>query len=105
MKRIRKGDEVIVTAGKDRGKRGKVLRLEGDQRVLVENVNRVKRHMRGNPLQGKPGGILDREAFIDVSNVALFNPVTQKADKVGFRFLADGKKVRFFKSNGEIIDN
>ncbi len=105
MKRIRKGDEVIVVTGKDRGKRGKVLRLEGDQRVLVESVNMVKRHMRGNPLQGKPGGILDREAFVHVSNVALFNPVTQKADKVGFRFLADGKKVRFFKSNGEIIDN
>lgn len=104
MRKIRKGDEVIVIAGKDKGKRGKIIRLVGEQRVVVENINLVKRHTKPNPMRSKAGGILDKEMPLHISNVALYNPATQKADKVGFRFLEDGRKVRFFKSNNEIID-
>jgi large subunit ribosomal protein L24 len=105
MKRIRKGDEVVVITGKDKGKRGIVLRVLPDRdRVVVENVNMAKRHTRGNPMQGKPGGIIEKEMPIHVSNVALFNPATGKPDRVGFRTLEDGRKVRFFKSNGEVVD-
>lgn len=104
MKKIRKGDDVIVISGKDKGKRGAVLRCLEDDRVLVEGINKVKRHMRPNPVKGQPGGILDKEMPIHVSNVALVNPATQKADRVGFKTLDDGRKVRLFKSNGETVE-
>lgn len=105
MNKIRKGDEVVVLAGKDKGKRGTVRRvLPQDDKVVVENINMVKRHTKGNPMQGTPGGIIEKEMPIDASNVALWNPVTQKADRVGFRFLEDGSKVRYFKSNNEVVD-
>jgi len=104
MQRIRKGDEVVVTAGRDKGKRGTVLRRVGDQLVVVEGVNRVKKHQRPNPMKGVTGGIVDKNMPIHVSNIALFNPATQKADRIGFKSLADGRKVRVFKSNGEQVD-
>ncbi|MCB1917188.1 MAG: 50S ribosomal protein L24 [Rhodocyclaceae bacterium] len=104
MNKIRKGDEVVVLAGKDRGRRGTVLRRVDAQRVVVEGVNRVKKHVRPNPMKGQVGGIVEKEMPIDVSNVALFNAGTQKGDRVGFRVLEDGRKVRFFKSNGELVD-
>ncbi len=104
MKRIRKGDEVVVIAGKDKGRQGAVLRVYDDGRVLVENVNVVKKHQRGNPQGGVPGGIIDKEMPVDESNVMLFNPVTQKPDRVGFRVLENGQKVRYFKSNDEVLD-
>lgn len=103
MNKIRKGDEVAVLTGKDKGKRGTVLRvLEGA--VVVEGINRVKKHVRPNPLKGQVGGIVEKEMPIDSSNVALFNAATQKADRVGFKVLEDGRKVRVFKSNGEVVD-
>ena len=104
MQRIRKGDEVQVRAGKDKGKRGNVLRMVDDEHVVVEGVNVVKKHTRPNPQQGLAGGILEKEMPIHISNVGIFNPVTGKSDRVGFKQLEDGKKVRFFKSNGEVID-
>jgi large subunit ribosomal protein L24 len=104
MNKIRKGDEVVVLAGKDKGRRGAVLRRVDDERVVVEGVNRVKKHVRPNPMKGETGGIVEKEMPIHVSNVALFNPVQQKADRVGFKVLEDGRKVRFFKSNGELVD-
>lgn len=104
MRRIRKGDDVIVIAGKDRGKRGTVLRVMGAEHFLVEGANKVKKHQKPNPMKGVTGGIVEREMPIHVSNVAIFNPVTQKADRVGFKTLGDKRKVRFFKSNGEVID-
>ncbi|RTE87643.1 MULTISPECIES: 50S ribosomal protein L24 [Gammaproteobacteria] len=101
--KIRRDDEVIVLAGKDKGKRGKVLKvLTGEDRVVVEGVNIVKKHQKSNPAMNEPGGIIEKEAPIQVSNVAIFNPTTSKADRVGFK-IEDGKKVRFFKSNNEII--
>lgn len=102
MNKIRKGDEVVVLTGKDKGKRGAVLRV-GDGAVLVEGVNRVKKHTKPNPIKGQVGGIVEKEMPVNVSNVALFNPATQKADRVGFKVLEDGKKVRIFKSNGEVV--
>ncbi|OQW94677.1 MAG: 50S ribosomal protein L24 [Beggiatoa sp. IS2] len=105
MQKIRRGDEVLVITGKSKGKQGKVIRIAGEDRVFVENVNLVKRHTKGNPLRNVPGGILDKEMPIHISNIALVNPATNKADKVGFKFLEDGKKVRYFKSNGEVIEN
>ncbi|MBS0347163.1 MAG: 50S ribosomal protein L24 [Proteobacteria bacterium] len=103
MNKIRKGDEVAVLTGKDKGKRGTVLRvLEGA--VVVEGINRVKKHVRPNPLKGQVGGIVEKEMPIDTSNVALFNAATQKADRVGFKVLEDGRKVRVFKSSGEVVD-
>jgi large subunit ribosomal protein L24 len=104
MQRIRKGDEVVVTTGRDKGKRGTVLRRVDAEHVVVEGVNRVKKHQRPNPMKGVTGGIVDRDMPIHVSNVALFNPATQKADRVGFKRLEDGRKVRVFKSNGEQVD-
>ncbi len=102
-RRIRKGDDVIVLTGKDKGKRGTVLAVIGD-RVLVENINIAKKHMKPNPNKGEPGGIVDKEMPLDISNVALFNPATNKGDRVGFKILEDGRKVRVFKSNGEVVD-
>lgn len=103
MNKIRKGDEVVVLAGKDKGKRGAVLRCVDAERVVVDGVNRVKKHAKPNPVKGQVGGIVEKEMPIHVSNVAVFNPVSQKADRVGFKTLEDGKKVRFFKSNGELL--
>jgi large subunit ribosomal protein L24 len=105
MKKIRKGDEVVVITGKDKGKRGVVVRvLKDENKVIVENINMAKRHTKGNPQKGSPGGIIEKEMPLDISNVALWNPVLNKADKVGFRFLEDGRKVRYFKSNEEVVD-
>ncbi|MCK0510516.1 50S ribosomal protein L24 [Aromatoleum buckelii] len=104
MNKIRKGDEVVVLAGKDRGRRGVVLSRVDDERLVVEGVNRVKKHVRPNPLKGEVGGIVEKEMPLHVSNVALFNPAAQKGDRVGIRVLEDGRKVRFFKSNGELVD-
>ena len=101
--KIRKGDDIIVLAGKDKGKRGTVLAVLED-RVLVENVNLAKKHVKPNPMKGEPVGIVEKEMPLHISNVALFNPVTNKADRVGFRTLDDGRKVRIFKSNGEVVD-
>jgi large subunit ribosomal protein L24 len=103
MKRIRKGDEVIVIAGKNKGQRGEVLRVL-DDRVVVQNVNLVKRHTKPNPNANQPGGIIEREASIDASNVMLFNPAVNKGDRVGFKTLEDGRKVRVFRSSGEVVD-
>jgi large subunit ribosomal protein L24 len=104
MNKIRKGDDVVVVAGKDKGKRGTVLNRVDDDRLLVEGVNRVKKHCKPNPMKGQPGGIAEKEMPIHISNVALFNPATQRADRVGFKMLDDGRKVRVFKSNGEVVD-
>lgn len=103
MQKIRRGDDVIVIAGKERNKRGKVIRMIGKEKILVENVNLVKRHTKGNPLRNTSGSIVDKEMPLHISNVALINPTTNKADKVGFKFLEDGTKVRFFKSTGEVF--
>ncbi|KAF0098618.1 MAG: 50S ribosomal protein L24 [Betaproteobacteria bacterium] len=103
MRKIRKGDEVIVTTGKDKGKRGTVLRvLEGA--LVVEGVNRVRKAVKPNPMRGTTGGFMDKDMPIDISNVALFNPATSKGDRVGIKTLEDGRMVRFFKSNGEVVD-
>ena len=104
MQRIKKGDDVIVIAGRDKGKRGNVLKVTDDGRALVDNINLVKRHTRGNPNTGETGGIIEKEAPIQLSNIALYNPATKKADRVGFKTLEDGRKVRFFKSNNEVVD-
>ncbi|MDP6123286.1 MAG: 50S ribosomal protein L24 [Arenicellales bacterium] len=104
MERIKKGDEVIVLAGRDSGKRGTVLRVFKDGRALVDNVNLVKKHAKPNPNKGETGGIVEKEAPIQLSNIGLYNPVTEKADRVGFKVLEDGRKVRYFKSNGEVVD-
>jgi large subunit ribosomal protein L24 len=103
MEKIRKGDDVVVTTGRDKGRRGTVLGCLDDDMLLVEGVNRVKKHTRANPMKGQPGGILEKEMPIHLSNVALFNPSTQKGDRVGFKVLEDGSKVRVFKSNGELV--
>ena len=105
MRRIRKDDEVVVITGKDKGRRGKVMRIvEDGERVIVAGVNMVKRHTKPNPARNVAGGIVEREAAIHISNVMLFNPLTRKGDRVGFRVLEDGRKVRFFKSNNEVVD-
>ena len=104
MERIKKGDQVIVLTGRDRGKRGSVLRRVDKDHVLVEGINRVKKHQRPNPMKNQPGGIIDKEMPIHISNISLLNPQTQKADRVGFKLLDDGRKVRVFKSNGEMVD-
>lgn len=104
MQKIKQGDEVIVIAGRSKGQRGNVLKRLDDRRLLVENVNMVKKHVKGNPRTGENGGITDKEAPIQISNVMIFNPHTQKGDRVGFKTLEDNRKVRFFKSNGEVID-
>ena len=105
MARIRKGDEVVVIAGKDKGRRGSVLRVFADGKVLVENVNIAKKHQRPNPTAGKPGGIISKEMPIDASNVMIFNTQAEKGDRVGFRKLENGQKVRYFKSNSEVLDS
>ncbi len=104
MQRIRKGDEVVVITGRDKGKRGTVLRRVNAEYLVVEGVNRVKKHQRPNPMKGVTGGIVDKDMPVHVSNIALFNPATQKADRVAFKQLQDGRKVRVFKSNGEQVD-
>ncbi|MDD9856604.1 MAG: 50S ribosomal protein L24 [Gammaproteobacteria bacterium] len=108
MQRIKKGDDVIVIAGRDKGKRGNVLRIvhrrHGADRALVDNVNLVKRHTKGKPQSGESGGIITREAPIDLSNLALYNPASGKGERVGFKTLEDGRKVRYFRSNGEVVD-
>ena len=103
MEKIRKGDEVVVITGKDKGKRGTVLLRVDEEHVLVEGVNRAKKHVKPNPMKGEVGGIREKEMPVDQSNVALINPQTKKADRVGFKVLADGKKVRVFKSSGEQV--
>ena len=103
MEKIRKGDDVVVLAGKDKGKRGTVLARSDAEHVVVEGGNRVKKHVKPNPVKGVVGGIIEKEMPLHVSNVALYNPATRKADRVGFRKLEDGTKVRFFKSNGEVL--
>jgi large subunit ribosomal protein L24 len=105
MNRLRKGDRVIVIAGKNKGQKGEVLRvLDGGERVIVANVNLVKRHTKPNPQAGRPGGIIEREAPIHSSNVMLYNPATGKGERVGFKVLEDGRKVRVFRSSGEVVD-
>ena len=104
MRKIRKGDDVVVLTGRDRSKRGTVLRVVDADHLLVEGINRVKKHQRPNPAKGDTGGIIDKEMPIHISNVALFNPLTKKADRIGIRQLEDGRRVRFFKSNGEVVD-
>ena len=104
MKKIKREDDVIVIAGKDNGKRGTVNRVMSDGRLVVSGINMIKRHTKPNPQLGTPGGIIEKEAPIQASNVAIFNPTTNKADRVGFKVLEDGKKVRVFKSNDELVD-
>ena len=104
MSKIRKGDEVVVLSGRDKGKRGTVLQIIENNRILVDNVNVIKKHVKPNPNRGETGGIIEKEAPIQISNVALFNPNTNKADRVGYKLLEDGRKVRVFKSDGEVAD-
>jgi large subunit ribosomal protein L24 len=104
MQRIKKGDEVVVLCGRDKGKRGTVMRRISSDYLVVEGVNRVKKHQRPNPMKGITGGIVDKDLPIHISNVALFNPATKKADRVGVKTLQDGRKVRVFKDNGEQVD-
>lgn len=105
MQKIKSGDEVIVVAGKDKGRRGRVLRVQHDEgRVVVENVNIVKKHVRPNPMQAVAGGIVEQERSIHISNVMLYNPRSQKGDRVGCKRLNDGRKVRYFKSDNEVVD-
>ncbi|HUU71634.1 MAG TPA: 50S ribosomal protein L24 [Burkholderiales bacterium] len=104
MRKIRKGDQVVIRTGKDRGKRGSVLQLVGDDRVLVEGANRAKKHEKPNPMKGTTGGIVEKEMPIHISNVGVFNPATQKADRVNIKTLDDGRRVRAFRTNGEMLD-
>ena len=104
MRKIRKGDDVIVTTGKDKGKRGAVLRVVDAEHVVVEGANVVKKHQRPNPRKGQTGGIVEKEMPLHVSNVAIFNPATKQGDRVGIKVLDDGRRVRVYKSNGEMID-
>ncbi len=104
MEKIRKGDDVIVLTGRDKGKRGTVLKRLDESHVLVEGINLVKKHTKPNPMKGQTGGITDKTMPIDISNVALFNPATQKADRVGIKLLDDARKVRIFKSSGAQVD-
>jgi large subunit ribosomal protein L24 len=104
MQRIRKGDEVVVIAGRDKGRRGTVVRVLNDERLIVENINIAKKHQKPNPNAGVPGGIIEKEMPLDVSNVMLWNPVTKKGDRVGFKTLNDGRKVRVYKSDNEVVD-
>lgn len=105
MRKIKRDDEVIVVAGRDKGKRGKVIKVLEDGRLLVSGIQIIKKHMRPNPQAGQPGGIIEKEAPIQASNVAIFNSATQKADRVGFKILEEGSKVRIFKSSGEVVDS
>ncbi|HIF55200.1 MAG TPA: 50S ribosomal protein L24 [Methylococcaceae bacterium] len=103
MQKLKQGDEIIVLSGKDKGKQGKILKKVGN-RLLVEGINRAKKHQKGNPNAGIQGGIIEKDMPIDISNVGLYNPETKKADRVGFKVLDDGKKVRYFKSTNEVVD-
>jgi len=104
MNKLRKGDEVVVITGRDKGRRGTIIRVVDAGHVLVENVNMVKRHTKPNPARNAQGGIVEKEARLHISNVALWNPVAKKGDRVGIRTLVDGRRVRFFKSNDEVVD-
>ncbi|NKI19183.1 50S ribosomal protein L24 [Spongiibacter sp. KMU-166] len=104
MRKIKREDEVIVLTGKDKGKRGKVQKVLDDNRVLVSGINMIKKHTRPNPQMGVAGGIVEKEAPIQVSNIAIYNPTTSKADRVGFKVAEDGSKTRVFKSSGDAID-
>ena len=104
MHKIHRGDDVIVVTGKDKGRRGTVLKVLNDKRVVVESINIAKKHQKPNPNAGVAGGIVEREMPIDVSNIMVFNPTTKKGDRIGFKVLKDSKKVRFFKSNDEVVD-
>ena len=104
MRKLKTGDEVIVLTGKSKGERGKITKLVGDNRVLVEGVNLVKKHIKPNPNTQEQGGIIEREASLDISNIAIYNADEDKADRVGIKFTDDGDKVRYFKSSGELID-
>jgi large subunit ribosomal protein L24 len=104
MRKLRKGDEVVVTTGRDKGRRGTIIRVLAGDKVLVENVNMVKRHTRPNPARNTQGGIVEKEAPLNISNVLLWNPVAKKGDRVGIRTLTDGRRVRYFKSNDEVVD-
>lgn len=104
MQKLKQGDEVIVLTGKDKGKQGKILKKVGTDKVLVEGINRAKKHQKGNPNTGIQGGIIDKDMPINSSNIGLYNPETKKADRVGFKFLEDGTKTRYFKSNNEAVD-
>ena len=104
MSKIRKGDQVVVLSGRDKGRQGQVLKVLATGHVLVENVNKQKKHQKPNQQANQPGGIIEKEMPLHISNVALFNPGTKKADRIGIRTLEDGRRVRFFKSNGEVVD-
>ncbi|HUN27502.1 MAG TPA: 50S ribosomal protein L24 [Steroidobacteraceae bacterium] len=104
MKKIRKGDQVVVLSGRDKGARGTVIEVHPDGRVVIENVNRVKRHQRPNPQGNRPGGIIEKEMPLAASKVAIWNPASKKADRVGFKTLSDGRKVRCFRSSGEMLE-
>lgn len=104
MRKIKQGDDVIVIAGKDKGRRGTVESVIGDEKVIVDGINMIRKHTKGNPAAGDPGGIIEREAAMDISNVALFNPSSKKADRVGFR-IENGKKVRYYKSDNKLVDS
>ena len=104
MERVKKGDNIIVLTGRDKGKRGTVMRRVDKDHVVIEGVNRVKKHVKPNPMKGQTGGIVDKDMPIHISNIALFNPQTQKADRVGFKIIDGDRKVRVFKSNGEMVD-
>jgi large subunit ribosomal protein L24 len=104
MRKFRKGDQVVVITGRDKGRQGAVIRVLDDEQLIVEGINVVKRHTRANPQAGKQGGIVSKEMPMHVSKLAIWNPTTKKADRVGFKVLADGKKVRRFSSNGEMLD-
>ncbi|TDT36956.1 LSU ribosomal protein L24P [Halospina denitrificans] len=105
MNKIKRNDEVVVTTGKDKNKRGKVLRIVDGERVIVSGINMVKKHTRPNPMMGTQGGIIEKEAPIHISNVAIYNPQNQKADRVGFQVQNDGTKVRVYRSTEEVVDN
>jgi large subunit ribosomal protein L24 len=104
MRKIKKGDNVVVIAGRDKGKRGEVAQIVDDAHVVVNGINTMKKNAKPNPLKNQPGGIVSRDMPIHVSNIAIWNPVTQKADRIGFRTMDDGRKLRFYKSNGELIN-
>lgn len=104
MQKIRKGDDVIVRTGKDKGRTGRVTKVLKDDKVLVEGINQVKKTQKGNPNTGVSGGIITKEMPLNISNIGIYNPITKKADRVGFRILEDGKKVRYFKSTNEVVD-
>ena len=104
MHKIRKGDDVLVLTGRDKGKRGTVVKIVDAEHVMVEGANKVKKHQRPNPMKGITGGIVEKEMPLHISNVGLFNPATKQADRIGIKVLADGRRVRYFKSNGEVVE-